>query len=418
MVTMRSASGRGGLAVLLLLALACTGSVRAADDKSDWRKKALELNLITGEAATDGQLEAMRKDPSTTRKLLEAAGEMAKDRKKQPFNSNATYILARAAEDLKLIETSQEFYELQIEQITNLGSTQKLALAYWGMIKMLIDNGKVPEALKAFQKYQESEGDENADRLKGRVERLMTLALARSNHSDEALKLVERKLKRNPNNWGYLDIKAQVLREAGQLDQAAKVYEGIMESVSKANELSDEQKEDLIDECRYALSSLYVDLKQIDKAADQLKALVNKKPESPTYNNDLGFIWADNDMNLEESEKLIRKALENDRKLKQKADPDKQPAEIKDNASFLDSLGWVLFKQKKLKEAKVELQKAVKQEEGQNIEIYDHLGDCLMALGEKAEALAAWKKGLETTTTTKRDISRRASVEKKVKDAK
>lgn len=417
MLTMRSASGHGGLAVLLLLALVCTGSGRAADDTSDWRKKALELNLITGDAATDGQLEAMRKDPSTTRKLLEAASEMAKDRKKQPFNSNATYILARAAQDLKLTETSQAFYELQIEQITNLGSTQKLALAYWGMIQMLIDNGKVPEALKAFQKYQESEGDENADRLKGRVERLMIVALARANHSDEALKIIERRLKRNANNWGYLDIKAQVLREAGQLEQAAKVYEGIMESVAKANELSDEQKEELIDECRYALSSVYVDLKQIDKAAEQLKTLVNKKPENPTYNNDLGFIWADNDMNLEESEKMIRKALESDRKQKQKADPDKQPAEIKDNASFLDSLGWVLFKQKKLKEAKGELEKAVEQKEGQNIEIYDHLGDCLMALGEKAEAVAAWKKGLETTTTTKRDISRRATVEKKIKEA-
>ena len=46
---------------------------------------------------------------------------------------------------------------------------------------------------------------------------------------------------------------------------------------------------------------------------EELQTLLKKKPNNPTYNNDLGYIWADHDMNLEESEKLIRKAIEEER---------------------------------------------------------------------------------------------------------
>lgn len=417
MSKIRWAGGPGSVAGLLLLAVVGT-ITGAADDKAEWRKKALELNAITGDAAAEGQIEVFHKDPATTRKLLDVAAAMAKDRKTQPFNSNATYILARAAQDLKLVDLSQTFYEIQIEQITKLESGQKLAAAYWGLIKLLIENDKVADSQKIYQKYLETEGDENADRIKSRVERLMILNLARQNHLDEALKIVDRRLKRKPDNLAYLDTKARALQLGGQPEQAAKTYESIIDIIRKSEDLADKDKEDMIEECRYALSSIYIDMKQVDKAAEQLKTLLSKKPDNPSYNNDLGFVWADNDMNLEEAEKMIRKAIEGERKQKQKEEtPDANPEQIKDNPSYLDSLGWVLFKQKKYKEAKVELLKAVEDPGGQNIEIYDHLADCLMQLGDKKAAVAAWKKGLETAGTSKRDISRKASVEKKIKNA-
>jgi predicted negative regulator of RcsB-dependent stress response len=101
--------------------------------------------------------------------------------------------------------------------------------------------------------------------------------------------------------------------------------------------------------------------------------------------------------------------------LRQKANPDLKPEDQKDNAAYLDSLGWVLFKQGKAKEAKPYLLDAIKQKDGQHLEILDHLGDVHLALGEKAEALAAWKKGLEAATDGKRDQKRKAEVQKKIK---
>src|SRR5207245_655211 len=126
---------------------------------------------------------------------------------------------------------------------------------------------------------------------------------------------------------------------------------------------------------------------------EHLQTLLKKNDNNPTYNNDLGFIWADHDMNLDEAEKLIRKAIVEEKKLRKKAGV--PMAEDKDNAAYLDSLGWVLFKKKKFKEALEPLLEAVKQEEGQHLEIYDHLGDVYIALEQTDKAIAAWKKGLE-----------------------
>jgi uncharacterized protein HemY len=153
----------------------------------------------------------------------------------------------------------------------------------------------------------------------------------------------------------------------------------------------------------------------VDKAAEQLKALLAREPDNATYNNDLGYIWADHDMKLEESERLIRKAIEEDRKARRKANPGLKPELDKDNPAYLDSLGWVLFKQKKYKEAKKYLEEAVQAEQGKHLEIYDHLGDVHKALGEKAAAVKAWKEGLKVAGTSARDKQRKAEVEKKLK---
>ena len=99
-------------------------------------------------------------------------------------------------------------------------------------------------------------------------------------------------------------------------------------------------------------------------------------------------------MNIEESEKLIRKAIDKDREQRKKID-DLPKDEDVDNPAYLDSLGWVLFKKKDYKEAKKYLLEATKLKGGEHIEIYDHLADAHMALGEKAEAIKVWKDALK-----------------------
>ena len=146
--------------------------------------------------------------------------------------------------------------------------------------------------------------------------------------------------------------------------------------------------------------------RKIDLASEQLQQLLAKKPDDPTYNNDLGYIWADNGMKLDEAEKMIRKALELDR-MRRQADPKLDPDNDRDNGAYLDSLGWVLLKKGNFKEAKKILLEATEDKATQHIEIFDHLGDAYMALGEKSEALAAWRKGLEFVGEGRRDLERK-----------
>ena len=77
----------------------------------------------------------------------------------------------------------------------------------------------------------------------------------------------------------------------------------------------------------------------------------------------------------------------------------------------------MLYKKKDYKEAKKYLIEATKLEGGKHIEIYDHLADAQMALGEKNEAIKVWKDALKLTDVSKRDMERRKIIEKKLEAA-
>ncbi len=378
------------------------------------RQQILALNEITGEDAELGRIFQLLEDAPHTKPLLAEAAKMTTETD-QPLNVNATYILARTAQLLRDTENAVVFYNVFIDQAVKLQSSQKIGEGYTGLIKTYYDGGKYDESEKACEKFITLKGDPSLERMKPTVYRQMALVLAKEGKVDKATELMDRIVKAQPDNPFNMIAKAQLLREIDKPADAAKVYENAIDLVKKNEDFTKEEQDDLVNGIRYTLSGLYVDLGDVNAAATDMKALLEKDPDNPGYNNDLGYIWADHDMNLTESEKLIRRALDEDRKQQLKDKPDAKPDEIKSNASYLDSLGWVLFKEKKYQDERKPLEEAVHGPDGQSIEIYDHLGEVLTALGEKDAAVAAWKKGVELPTTTKREKDKKGEVEKKVK---
>ncbi len=102
------------------------------------------------------------------------------------------------------------------------------------------------------------------------------------------------------------------------------------------------------------------------------------KPEFPEAQNYLGYMWAERGENLERARDLIEKAL--------KAEPK--------SAAYLDSMGWVLFKLNRPKDALDYQLQAVSLNDGPDATLYDHLGDIYSALGETDKANEAWRKSL------------------------
>ncbi len=403
------------IVIALFVAVAATATESRAEDQDGAKAQALALNDISGAKAMQGMLEKLMADSAGTKKMLAVAQATSKE-SPDKFNRNATFLLALAAENAKEVEASAYFYRLNAKQNLRLLSEQSVGKAYEGLIRMYAKNKKYAECEKVCTEFLAMEGEENEsiERLKPLVLRHMILVIARQGSVDRAMKKVDELIEEQPRNWLHRVLKAEVQREGNKLEEAAKTYLDVIDRVGKDKRLSKEDSTEFIDEYRYLLSGLYVDLEQIDKAAEQLKILLAREPNNSTYNNDLGYIWADRGMNLPESEKLIRKAIEDDRKARRKANLETKPEEEHDNAAYLDSLGWVLFKQGKAKEAKPHLLEAVKEKETQSLEVWDHLADVHLALGEKAEAIAAWKKGLAAATESKRDKKRKTAVEKKL----
>jgi len=415
MSTTRISPRHGVVALALMLALGLAPQARTAEDDAKLREQALALNDITGNDPIKGKIKEFIGNAAASKKLLAVAARMSKE-KDQPFNFNAAQILATVSYAQKDYDTSERFYKICLEQALKLQSGQKIAQAYNGLINLYFETKKFAESEKLCKQFLELD-DDSVGSAKVTIFVKMLRIMAREGKLDEANKLLDTRIKRRPDSWFLLKLKGQLQHEAGENEEAAKTYEHVLGLLDKDEDLAKEKeaKADQVHEVRYLLSGVYVDLNKVDKAAENLKALLADDPNNPTFNNDLGYIWADHDMNLDESEKLIRKALKEDRKQRREDNPDIQPDEDKDNGAYLDSLGWVLYKQKKYKDAKKYLLEAVADKDNQHTEIYDHLGDIHQALGEKAEAVTAWKKAVEVAGPTKREQQRKAEVEKKLK---
>jgi len=101
-------------------------------------------------------------------------------------------------------------------------------------------------------------------------------------------------------------------------------------------------------------------------------------PEFAEAMNYLGYMWAEHGEKLDQARELIEKAL--------KAEPK--------NAAYLDSMAWVLFKQKQPQEALPYALKASELSEKPDATVFDHIGDIYEALKQPEKAREAWRKSV------------------------
>lgn len=94
--------------------------------------------------------------------------------------------------------------------------------------------------------------------------------------------------------------------------------------------------------------------------------------------NFVGYLWAEQGKNLKEAEKYIRKAL----------------TYKKDDPFIMDSLGWVLFKQKRTREALELIKKAFEAQPNESV-LADHLGDVHYQLNNLQDAMKYYELALK-----------------------
>lgn len=118
----------------------------------------------------------------------------------------------------------------------------------------------------------------------------------------------------------------------------------------------------------------------IDEREKCFETLLKRFGNDADVKNFVGYTWADNNINLKKALKLIKGAVADDPRI-----------------AHLDSLVWVLYKQKKYTEAIA----VIKSIEDKKLDIYDaliydHFGDVYNAVGNKTKAQYYWNKALKT----------------------
>ena len=119
---------------------------------------------------------------------------------------------------------------------------------------------------------------------------------------------------------------------------------------------------------------------QYVKATELFRKSIELDPANAARSyNYLGYMWVERSENLEEAGQFIRRALE--------MEPN--------NGAYIDSLGWLYFKQGKFEEALVELLRAAELIPEPDSVVFEHIGDTCDKLGRNAEAVLYWQKAFQ-----------------------
>ncbi len=128
----------------------------------------------------------------------------------------------------------------------------------------------------------------------------------------------------------------------------------------------------------YYLATAYEKLNEFEPTERHLKAYLGFRPDDPDALNFLGYLYAEQNLKLDEAEALLNRAL----------------AISPNNGFYLDSLGWVYYRRGDADKAIELIQRAIIAMDGDDAELRDHLGDAYLLKGDLKRALAEWRRAL------------------------
>lgn len=194
---------------------------------------------------------------------------------------------------------------------------------------------------------------------------------------EEALSLVTASLQKRKDVPQLYALYASLLDEKGDFKKAA----GILEDAS--SRFPDHVQ------LKFFLGTIHDRLGNKDIVETQMSKVIELDPNHVQGLNYLAFTWAEANKNLDEAEKLVRRALE-----------------LEPNDGYiLDTLGWVLYKKGSFKDAVRVLEKAYAAQPNEAV-IADHLGDAYrrLHLVEKAKRMYLKAAEIEIDETKAREI--------------
>jgi tetratricopeptide (TPR) repeat protein len=253
-----------------------------------------------------------------------------------------------------------------------------------------------PEAIEAFK--QMSVNKDSGPLVAAHL--IETYRLAHDLPS--AQREAEADLKKFPEEYMVLREHADVLGDLGKTDEAAKELRGLLggdkdrETLVDLSEIyqkakryddagkalddaekvatTDEEKEDI----SFQRGALLERQKKYDASEAAFRKALTIAPDDPRVLNYLGYTLADRNVRLDEAYKMIQKAV------------DLMPQ----TGAYLDSLGWVYFRQGKLADAEKTLVKAVDLM-SDDPTVHEHLGEVYMKQGKTQEAITQWNASMK-----------------------
>ena len=335
-----------------------------------------DVNLLEAEGRIPDAVKTLKGILDSTAKKVYSASE----------KTNRTLLLERLGYLYRQIEQYPQAVEV-FRQIPELDpdASPRAAAEIIESYRLAKDFPKAEtEAEAAFKKYPE-------DRV---VRSVHASLLADLGKTDQAL-AETRKLMDGKNDRDVYISLSQIYEKAKNFTEMAKMLDSA-EKLSQSNE----DKESVI----FMRGAMFERMKNYPAAEAEFRKVLALNPDNASALNYLGYMLADRNIRLDEAHGFISKALE------------KEP----NNGAYLDSLGWVLYRQNKLTEAEEKLRHAL-ESMSRDPTVHDHLGDVYFREGKIREAISQWQSSLkeyQTSAPSEQDHADVAKIQKKLEDAK
>ena len=187
---------------------------------------------------------------------------------------------------------------------------------------------------------------------------------AQGDRLQQAIDRLEEIRRRDPANGAVVQVLFAVYTERGDTAAINRLLEATSDAAAgRANLL-------------YYIAQMYHAIGQAGAATRLLERALEVDPAHIPASNDLAYFWSESGEHLARGEELARRAVA--------AEPQ--------NAAYLDTLGWVLYKQGRFDEARRFLEQAVSIWPPPDPVLLDHLGDAAHRAGDPAAAVANWQK--------------------------
>jgi tetratricopeptide (TPR) repeat protein len=310
-------------------------------------------------------------------------------------------------------------------QSTVLPSRRRsLAILYQQLGQLYRDAQNFPAAINTYQELGKL-GDEE-DR---RARMLIMDTYRAAKDLPKALEAGKEAVAKYPSDAGVVTSNALLLGENGQIDEAVKILRGqltktaadrdtylnIAQVYERGRRFKEAEQAALTAEAIpgaprdnettwFMLGAIYERQKFYDRAEEEFKKALAVNPKDAAVLNYYGYMLGDLGIRLPEAQSLVQRAL--------KEEPN--------SGAYLDSLGWIYYRENKLVEAEATLRKAV-QFEGHDATIRSHLGDVYAKAGRMDLAAVQWEKSLaEWRRVLPADLEpdKMAQVEKKLSQVK
>ena len=245
----------------------------------------------------------------------------------------------------------------------------------YGSVLMLQENET--EAMKQFEIYALAEPENPAG-----WENMLRIALPDS--LEKVIWITENALKHIPDAYQFYFYLGGAKYQLEQYEEALVVFEDGLEIMEDANPLVKSDFYAQIGDLNYHLGEKRLAYKKYEEA-------LKLNPQNLGVLNNYSYFLSLDDESLDKAEQMSSITV--------KAEPT--------NPTYLDTYGWVLFRQGAYTMAKIYIENAVKYSQDEpSAEVLEHYGDILYKTGEEEKALEQWKKakelGSESTTLEKK----------------